>query len=97
LASGQLLAMPMDGRQSEEIFLTAAQSLFAVVVIMNLRFSITEALILLVLFVTQLFFTEAKSRHIYSFVYIGLAIGWFLIISGNRKSFKGLAKAFINK
>lgn len=95
LASGQLLSMPMDGRQSEEIFLTAAQSLFAVVVIMNLRFSITEALILMVLFVTQLFFTEEKSRHIFSFVYIALAIGWFLIVPGNRKSFKGLAKAFI--
>ena len=77
----------MDARQSEEIFLTAAQSLFALVIIANLRFSITEALMLFVLFATQLFFTSTEARNIYAFVYIAMAIGWFFIVKDNKKGF----------
>ena len=40
LSGGHWGAMPLDTRQAEEIFLTAAQSVFAVVVILNLRFSV---------------------------------------------------------
>lgn len=87
LSAGHLGPMTMDARQSEEIFLTAAQSLFALVVIANLRFSITEALMLFVLFATQLFFTSTEARNIYAFVYISLAVGWFFVIKDNRRGF----------
>ncbi|EKD41835.1 MAG: hypothetical protein ACD_73C00501G0001 [uncultured bacterium] len=87
ISSGGWNVMQMDARQAEEILLTAAQSIFAIVLIINLRFSITEALLLFVLFMTQLFFTTPEARHAYSFVYIALAIGWFLIIRGNREGF----------
>lgn len=86
-SAGSLNPMHMDTRQVEEIFLTVAQSIFAIILIINLRFSITEALLLFVLFLTQLFFTTQEARHAYSFVYIALAIGWFLIIKGNRAGF----------
>lgn len=85
LSAGHLGPMTMDARQSEEIFLTAAQSLFAVTIIANLRFSITEALMLFVLFATQLFFTSTEARNIYAFVYVAMAVGWFFLIKDNRK------------
>jgi cation:H+ antiporter len=87
LSGGHIMPMAMDARQSEEIFLTAAQSLFALVVIANLRFSITEALLLFVLFATQLCFTSTEARNIYAFLYIAIAIGWFFLIKDNRKGF----------
>ncbi len=87
LSAGHLMPMPMDARQSEEIFLTAAQSLFAIMVIANLRFSITEALLLFVLFITQLFFTSTEARNIYATLYVTIAMGWFVVIRNNRQGF----------
>ena len=48
------MGMQLDNLQKEEIFLTAAQSLFAIFVLSNFKFSMLEALVLLVLFSTQL-------------------------------------------
>ncbi len=87
LSAGHLMPMAMDSRQSEEIFLTAAQSLFALVVIANLRFSLIEAMILFVLFVTQLFFTSTEARNLYAFAYIALAAGWLIFLRENRQGF----------
>lgn len=54
LGGGSILGMKLDSMQQEEIFLTAAQSLFAIFVLSNFKFSMLEALVLLVLFSTQL-------------------------------------------
>lgn len=54
LGGGSILGMQLDILQMEEIFLTAAQSLFAIFVLSNFRFSMLEAMVLLVLFSTQL-------------------------------------------
>ena len=97
LSAGHIGPMVMDERQSEEIFLTAAQSLFAIVIIANLRFSITEALLLFVLFMTQIFFTSTEARTIYAFVYIALAIGWFFAVKGNKKGFQEILKIAIKR
>ncbi|MBI2168853.1 MAG: sodium:proton exchanger [Actinobacteria bacterium] len=53
LSSGSTHGLPIDGVQREEIFLTAAQSVFAVAVLMNLSLDVREALWLLGLFLTQ--------------------------------------------
>ena len=87
LSTGNFGAMVIDARQTEEILLTAAQSLFALVIIANLRFSITEALMLFVLFATQIFFTSTEARTAYSYVYLAFAVGWFIILPSNRKGF----------
>jgi cation:H+ antiporter len=92
LSAGHFQPMHMDSRQSEEIFLTAAQSLFALMIIANLRFSITEALMLFVLFATQLFFTSTEARNIYAFIYIALAVGWFFLLKDNRRGLTLLFK-----
>lgn len=54
LGGGTITGMQLDRLQAEEIFLTAAQSLFAIFILSNFRFSMLEALVLLVLFSTQL-------------------------------------------
>ncbi|MFH1226514.1 MAG: sodium:calcium antiporter [Planctomycetota bacterium] len=54
LGGGSFTGMKLDSLQTEEIFLTAAQSLFAIFVLSNFRFSMLEAITLMVLFSTQL-------------------------------------------
>ena len=65
-------AMVLDGRQIEEIFLTAAQSLFAVAVLSNLTISRGEAAGLLVLFLAQLGFESTTIRVGFAFAYLAL-------------------------
>ena len=53
--------LPLDHRQREEIFITAAQSAFAIAVFINLKMGRSEAIALFVLFATQLFITNEAS------------------------------------
>jgi cation:H+ antiporter len=55
LASGSLDGLPIIARQREEVFLTAAQSFFAVTILINLSMSLREAGVLFVLFWAQFF------------------------------------------
>lgn len=87
LSAGHLGAMHLDERQVEEIFLTAAQSLFAVVVLANLSFSLAEAGFMFVLFATQLLFTDPLSRYLYAVGYILLTAVWLM---ASRTSRQGL-------
>jgi cation:H+ antiporter len=64
----------MDSRQVEEVFLTAAQSAFAVAIFASLSISSREALLLLGLFGTQLFFTDPAVRYGYGGAYLLLAV-----------------------
>lgn len=92
LSSGSLAPMIMDARQSEEILLTVAQSLFAIVVIANLHFSLLEAVMLFVLFFTQMFFTSTEARTLYAGGYILLALAWMLTVRSNRQGFKHILR-----
>ncbi|MEM4473186.1 MAG: sodium:calcium antiporter [Archaeoglobaceae archaeon] len=74
ISLGHLSSLPLDDRQREEFLLTAAQSLLGVAIIINLRFSIFEALTLLILFLAQFFYQSVEMRYILSFVYVLLAI-----------------------
>lgn len=72
--SGQTFSpLPMDGRQAEEVLLTAAQSAFAVAIFASLSISLLEAGLLFVLFSTQLALTDETVRYGFSAVYIVLA------------------------
>lgn len=53
IGAGQLTVMPLDARQHEEFFLTAAQSLFGLALLLRLRLSMAAALALMSLFVIQ--------------------------------------------
>ena len=89
-SAGQIMPMQMDGRQVEEVLLTAAQSLFAVAILANLSFSLTEAAVLFVLFSTQLLITDPRFRYFYSFLYIIFTVGLFVINRTSRESFFAL-------
>jgi cation:H+ antiporter len=66
--------LPLDARQRDEIFLTAAQSAFAVAVFINLKMEPKEAIALFVLFATQLFITNEMVRVWYAVAYTVLCV-----------------------
>jgi cation:H+ antiporter len=90
VSAGQVAPMVMDSRQVEEILLTAAQSLFAVAVLANLSFSLFEALMIFVLFSTQLLIPDPSFRYYYSFLYIVLAVGLVILKKDSRQGVRGL-------
>lgn len=98
LGGGHLLALPLDGRQKEEFFLTAAQSLFAVALLLKLRFGLRSACILLGLFLAQftiaLVLQHDEARTIatltaFAWFYLAAAAGLFFF---NRKVLFDLAR-----
>jgi len=90
ISAGQIMGMAMDSRQNEEMFLTSAQSIFAVAVLANLSFSLLEATMVFALFSTQLLFTDPQFRFYYSFLYVILAVGLVLLKKDARAGFCGL-------
>ncbi|MFA5974810.1 MAG: sodium:calcium antiporter [Elusimicrobiota bacterium] len=75
LSSHATHPLTMDARQAEEVLLTSAQSLFAIILLCDLEFSLWDGVVIFVLFVTQLFFTSTAQRLAYSGVYLVLAAG----------------------
>ncbi|WP_049987552.1 sodium/calcium exchanger protein [Halobellus rufus] len=53
ISAGQVGTLPFDSKQAAEIWITAAQSFFAIAILTNFEISTREALALLGLFVTQ--------------------------------------------
>ena len=90
LSLGEVGAMHLDSRQVEEIFLTSAQSFFAVAIIANFTFTLWEAVVLLLLFSTQLVSTAPEVRYAYSVVYLVLAAGLLALSRSSRTAFVGL-------
>lgn len=79
VGAGTLTALPLDARQHEEFFLTAAQSLFGLALLLRLRLSVGGALALAVLFVVQVSlaftFRADEARTIATLT----ALGWAYI------------------
>ncbi|MGH6952523.1 MAG: sodium:calcium antiporter [Vitreimonas sp.] len=77
ISSGSIDPLPTDGRQSEEVLLTAAQSLLAVILLINLRMSLPEAGVLGVLFLAQFLTPHSLvSRNVFTIMYF-IAAGIF--------------------
>jgi cation:H+ antiporter len=74
LAAGGMAPMILDARQKEELLLTSAQSLFAAVVISDFRFSLWEAMLLLILFTGQLVMPQQNIRYIFCGLYLAAAV-----------------------
>jgi cation:H+ antiporter len=72
VALGRPAALPLDPRQEEEVLLTAAQSLFAVVLLLDLRLSLIGAGALFVLFAIQMVLPE--TRDILTIAYVLLTV-----------------------
>ena len=87
-----LTALPLDARQAEEFFLTAAQSLFALALLLRLRLGLWSALALAGLFGIQVglafWYREDEARTVatltaLAWVYLGLAAVLF-VLNGRR-------------
>ncbi len=74
ISGSTLHPLGFDSRQSEEVFLTAAQSLFAVAILVSLSMNRWEALLLAALFATQFAFTNTSVRIGYGVVYCALSL-----------------------
>jgi cation:H+ antiporter len=72
VALGRPAALPLDPRQEEEVLLTAAQSLFAVVLLLDLRLSLIGAGALFVLFAIQMVLPE--TRDALTIAYLALTV-----------------------
>jgi cation:H+ antiporter len=84
LASGGLHGLPIDAQQRQELFLTAAQSFFALAVLATLSISTREAVMLFVLFWAQFVIGAIVPDSaggielvIVSFAYVGLGMAIF--------------------
>jgi len=80
LGAGRMLAFPLDARQHEEFFLTAAQSLFAVALLLRLRLSLTSALVLLALFGLQLGLGFALQHNEARSIAVLTAFAWLYLV-----------------
>jgi cation:H+ antiporter len=89
IASASTHGLPIIARQREELLLTAAQSFFAIAILLNLQMSLKEAWILFVLFWTQFLFgafvpSDQHGKELVFFAAAYLVLGvWFL--AGNRR------------
>ena len=92
ISRGEPSAMNLVGRQSQEILLTSAQSLFAIVVLADLRFGIAEAVALMVLFLIQLAFPDPAVRRAFVGIYLGLSVALPLMRPGTRNGLIALVK-----
>ncbi|MGE3270768.1 MAG: sodium:calcium antiporter [Chloroflexota bacterium] len=85
IAKGQPDALPLDSHQAIELFLTSAQSLFAVVLIVALMLDWKGALALFVLFFAQLLAPWDGAHLWFAFAYIAVAIV-ILLVDGSRRA-----------
>ncbi len=82
---GHLGSLHLDGRQTEEFVLTAAQTVLGFAVLLNLRFRWKEAVTLAALFFLQFPFPQTSVRLGFSAAYMLLAV---FIIMRERKNLR---------
>jgi cation:H+ antiporter len=78
-ASGSLHGLPIIAEQREELLLTAAQSVFAVAILVNLRMSTREALTLFSLFWAQFVVGAAVPESWHAAERIGVSVVYLLL------------------
>ena len=89
ISAGGFSGLPIDDRQTQELILTSAQSLLAVLIICDLRFTRVEALALAVLFGGQFMFTSNEVRYLFIGLYLVLSAA-MLLNAERRRLFLGL-------
>ncbi len=91
ISGGAIHPFVLDSRQDHELILTAAQSLFGVAVLVNLRFNKIEGMLLLGLFLAQLIVEQIRLEV--ALVYVLLAILFHIL---HRKSLLPAARIGLN-
>lgn len=94
VGAGAVMALPLDARQHEEFFLTAAQSLFGVALLLKMRFSLVSAVVLAGLFSVQLVvafvYRDNAARAIESLT----MMGWMYLVLAAATFALGLPNAW---
>ncbi|MFB6122764.1 MAG: sodium:calcium antiporter [Haloferacaceae archaeon] len=101
IAAGQVGTLPFDHKQSAEIWITAAQSFFAIAILTNFSISVREAVALLGLFVSQVALeyaiiqvvaSPARAEELsilvldgYTVVYLALGLALFVLRRGELR------------
>ncbi len=105
LSARAFAPMHLDDRQTEEIFLTAAQSLFAVVVLSDFEFSLKDSFWLFILFFGQACYPlieesvgidSVHMRYGFAWVYVALAVVLMVFSRRKRDNLGGLFRCFLN-
>jgi cation:H+ antiporter len=73
LGGGEAAGLLLDDRQTEELVLTAAQTVFGVAVLLDMRITRVEAILLLVLFGAQFVFPTPDVRYLVAGAYAVVA------------------------
>jgi len=79
ISSNSLHGLPLDALQREELFLTAAQSAFAVAVLANRSVSVKEAVSLFGLFLSQFLLGAVLPEHLKELERIGVGIVYLML------------------
>jgi len=79
VSAGALSGLPIDALQREELFLTAAQSVFAVAVLTNRSISVREAIALMVLFLTQFVLGGVLPESLRAFERVGVGVVYLVL------------------
>jgi len=85
IAAGRPSTLPLDGRQSMEIFLTGTQSLFAIILVVALVLDWKAALVLFALFLAQLVAPWEGAHLWFAIAYVVVAIS-LVVCDGTRRS-----------
>jgi cation:H+ antiporter len=95
ISSGTAQGLPVDAVQREELFLTAAQSVFAVAVLMNRSLNVREAFTLMGLFLGQFMLGAVLPEDIRAVERIGVGILYLVLSVGllynQRRNIRPLA------
>lgn len=89
---GGVGSMILEQRQAHEIMLTSAQSLFAIVVLADMRFGLLEATALLVLFTIQLAWPDPIVRDAFIAIYCVASVVLLVVQPDRRTSLLRLVR-----
>jgi cation:H+ antiporter len=96
ISAGHLSGLPLDSLQREELFLTAAQSVFAIAVLANRSLSVREAWMLFVLFIAQFVLGGVLPDSLRVLERIGIGVVYLVLAAcfliQQRSSLKSLAR-----
>ena len=90
-SSGEIATLPLQDRQQLEVFLTAAQGIFAVALFMNLKLDMKASVALVLLFMIQAVLPYDEIRLVIGILYILLT---FLLIYSRRNGIKSRFRDF---
>ena len=92
IASASFRGLPLDARQTEELYLTSAQSLLATLLIANLEISRMEAVMLAALFGVQLVFPSTEVRIAFCVLYLAIFLGLLIHSPVRRRAMLDLLR-----